>query len=157
MENINAIEDKNVEATTSVQYIVVQIGNEQYGIDIKYIENIVRSQKITRVPKAQSYFRGVINLRGEICPIMSMRIKLALEPDVITDKTRFIIVKVDGASIGVIVDQVKEVVTLEEENIEHVDKTTNSDAITNYINAIGKKDGQLISLLDIVSLVVENN
>ncbi|MDD6333795.1 MAG: chemotaxis protein CheW [Clostridia bacterium] len=157
MENINAIEDKNVEATTSVQYIVVQIGNEQYGIDIKYIENIVRSQKITRVPKAQPYFRGVINLRGEICPIMSMRIKLALEPDVITDKTRFIIVKVDGASIGVIVDQVKEVVTLEEENIEHVDKTTNSDAITNYINAIGKKDGQLISLLDIVSLVVENN
>ena len=157
MENINAIEDKNVEATTSVQYIVVQIGNEQYGIDIKYIENIVRSQKITRVPKAQPYFRGVINLRGEICPIMSMRIKLALEPDVITDKTRFIIVKVDGASIGVIVDQVKEVVTLEEENIEPVDKTTNSDAITNYINAIGKKDGQLISLLDIVSLVVENN
>ena len=157
MENINAIEDQNVEATTSVQYIVVQIGNEQYGIDIKYIENIVRSQKITRVPKAQPYFRGVINLRGEICPIMSMRIKLALEPDVITDKTRFIIVKVDGASIGVIVDQVKEVVTLEEENIEHVDKTTNSDAITNYINAIGKKDGQLISLLDIVSLVVENN
>ena len=157
MENINAIEDKNLEATTSVQYIVVQIGNEQYGIDIKYIENIVRSQKITRVPKAQPYFRGVINLRGEICPIMSMRIKLALEPDVITDKTRFIIVKVDGASIGVIVDQVKEVVTLEEENIEHVDKTTNSDAITNYINAIGKKDGQLISLLDIVSLVVENN
>lgn len=157
MENINAIEDKNVEATTSVQYIVVQIGNEQYGIDIKYIENIVRSQKITRVPKAQPYFRGVINLRGEICPIMSMRIKLALEPDVITDKTRFIIVKVDGASIGVIVDQVKEVVTLEEENIEHVDKTTNSDAITNYINAIGKKDGQLISLLDIVSLVIENN
>lgn len=157
MENINAIEDKNVEATTSVQYIVVQIGNEQYGIDIKYIENIVRSQKITRVPKAQPYFRGVINLRGEICPIMSMRIKLALEPDIITDKTRFIIVKVDGASIGVIVDQVKEVVTLEEENIEHVDKTTNSDAITNYINAIGKKDGQLISLLDIVSLVVENN
>ena len=157
MENINAIEDKNVEATTSVQYIVVQIGNEQYGIDIKYIENIVRSQKITRVPKAQPYFRGVINLRGEICPIMSMRIKLALEPDVITDKTRFIIVKVDGASLGVIVDQVKEVVTLEEENIEHVDKTTNSDAITNYINAIGKKDGQLISLLDIVSLVVENN
>ena len=157
MGNINAIEDKNLEATTSVQYIVVQIGNEQYGIDIKYIENIVRSQKITRVPKAQPYFRGVINLRGEICPIMSMRIKLALEPDVITDKTRFIIVKVDGASIGVIVDQVKEVVTLEEENIEHVDKTTNSDAITNYINAIGKKDGQLISLLDIVSLVVENN
>ena len=152
MENVNAIEDKNSESTTSVQYIVVKIGNEQYGIDIKYIDNIV-----TRVPKTQSYYKGVINLRGEICPIMSMRLKLGLEPDELTDKTRFIIVKVEGASIGVIVDQVKEVVTLEEEDIERISRSTNDDAAANYINAIGKKDGELISLLDIVSLIVENN
>ena len=74
-----------------------------------------------------------------------------------TDKTRFIIVKVEGASIGVIVDQVKEVVTLEEEDIERISRSTNDDAAANYINAIGKKDGELISLLDIVSLIVENN
>ena len=146
MENVNAIEDKNSESTTSVQYIVVKIGNEQYGIDIKYIDNIVRSQNITRVPKTQSYY-----------PIMSMRLKLGLEPDELTDKTRFIIVKVEGASIGVIVDQVKEVVTLEEEDIERISRSTNDDAAANYINAIGKKDGELISLLDIVSLIVENN
>ena len=145
MENVNAIEDKNSESTTSVQYIVVKIGNEQYGIDIKYIDNIVRSQNITRVPKTQSYYKGVINLRGEICPIMSMRLKLGLEPDELTDKTRFIIVKV------------KEVVTLEEEDIERISRSTNDDAAANYINAIGKKDGELISLLDIVSLIVENN
>ena len=72
-------------------------------------------------------------------------------------KTRFIIVKVEGASIGVIVDQVKEVVTLESEEIERVSRSTGDDAATNYINAIGKKDGELISLLDIVSLVVEND
>ena len=101
MENVNAIEDKNSESTTSVQYIVVKIGNEQYGIDIKYIDNIVRSQNITRVPKTQSYYKGVINLRGEICPIMSMRLKLGLEPDELTDKTRFIIVKVEGHRAGV--------------------------------------------------------
>ena len=112
---------------------------------------------ITRVPKTQSYYKGVINLRGEICPIMSMRLKLGLEPDELTDKTRFIIVKVEGASIGVIVDQVKEVVTLEEEDIERISRSTNDDAAANYINAIGKKDGELISLLDIVSLIVENN
>ena len=146
MENVNAIEDKNSESTTSVQYIVVKIGNEQYGIDIKDIDNIVRSQNITRVPKTQSYYKGVINLRGEICPIMSMRLKLGLEPDELTDKTRFIIVKVEGASIGVIVDQVKEVVTLEEEDIERISRSTNDDAAANYINAIGKKDGELISL-----------
>lgn len=109
------------------------------------------------MPKTQSYYKGVINLRGEICPIMSMRLKLGLEPDELTDKTRFIIVKVEGASIGVIVDQVKEVVTLEEEDIERISRSTNDDAAANYINAIGKKDGELISLLDIVSLIVENN
>lgn len=86
-----------------------------------------------------------------------MRLKLGLEPDELTDKTRFIIVKVEGASIGVIVDQVKEVVTLEEEDIERISRSTNDDAAANYINAIGKKDGELISLLDIVSLIVENN
>ena len=88
---------------------------------------------------------------------MSMRLKLGLESDELTDKTRFIIVKVEGASIGVIVDQVKEVVTLEEEDIERISRSTNDDAAANYINAIGKKDGELISLLDIVSLIVENN
>ena len=152
MENVNAIEDKNSESTTSVQYIVVKIGNEQYGIDIKYIDKI-----FCRVNYTNLINYGVFNLSGEICPIMSMRLKLGLEPDELTDKTRFIIVKVEGASIGVIVDQVKEVVTLEEEDIERISRSTNDDAAANYINAIGKKDGELISLLDIVSLIVENN
>ena len=57
----------------SKQYIDVMINNEQYGIDINFIDNIVRMQRITRVPKAQDYFPGVINLRGEIIPVMSLR------------------------------------------------------------------------------------
>ena len=51
------------------QFIVVKIGSEQYGIDISYVDNIVRMQKITRVPKVQPYFKGIINLRGEIVPV----------------------------------------------------------------------------------------
>ena len=53
------------------QYIVVKIGNEQYGIDISYVDNIVRMQKITRVPRVQNFFKGIINLRGEIVPVES--------------------------------------------------------------------------------------
>ena len=60
------------------QYIVITFGNEQYGIDISYVDNIVRMQKITRVPKAQPYFKGVINLRGEVVPVMSLRLKMGL-------------------------------------------------------------------------------
>ena len=57
------------------QYISVKIGEEKFGIDIGYVDNIVRMQKITRVPKAQKYFKGIINLRGDIVPVMSARIK----------------------------------------------------------------------------------
>ena len=128
----------------------------QNGINIKYIDNIVRNQKITRVPKTQTYYKGVINLRGEIIPVMSIRLKLGLEDDEFTDKTRIIIVKIEGATIGVIVDQVREVVTLDDDNTEKITRTSRDDAASGYISSIGKSKGELISLLDIVGLIVEN-
>ena len=76
------------------QYIVVRIGGEKFGIDICYIDNIIRMQKITRVPKVQHYFKGIINLRGEIVPVMSIRKKMGLADDVITDASRIIILKI---------------------------------------------------------------
>ena len=155
MEQVKAITTEQ-EAETAVQYIVVRIGNEQYGINIKYIDNIVRNQKITRVPKTQTYYKGVNNLRGEIIPVMSIRLKLGLEDDEFTDKTRIIIVKIEGATIGVIVDQVREVVTLDDDNTEKITRTSRDDAASGYISSIGKSKGELISLLDIVGLIVEN-
>ena len=155
MEQVKAITTEQ-ETETAVQYIVVRIGNEQYGINIKYIDNIVRNQKITRVPKTQTYYKGVINLRGEIIPVMSIRLKLGLEDDEFTDKTRIIIVKIEGATIGVIVDQVREVVTLDDDNTEKITRTSRDDAASCYISSIGKSKGELISLLDIVGLIVEN-
>ena len=155
MEEVKAISN-NDNSSEAVQYIVVRIGNEQYGIDIQYIDNIVRNQKITRVPKAQPYFKGVINLRGEIIPVMSIRLRLGLEDDEFTDKTRIIIIKIDSSTIGVVVDQVKEVVTLVQDNIEKVTRTASDDAFSNYISGIGKSSDELISLLDIVSLVEES-
>ena len=155
MEQVKAITTEQ-ETETAVQYIVVRIGNEQYGINIKYIDNIVRNQKIPRLLKTQTYYKGVINLRGEIIPVMSIRLKLGLEDDEFTDKTRIIIVKIEGATIGVIVDQVREVVTLDDDNTEKITRTSRDDAASGYISSIGKSKGELISLLDIVGLIVEN-
>ena len=137
------------------QYIVVKIGSEQYGIDISYVDNIVRMQKITRVPKAQSYFKGIINLRGEIVAVMSIRNKMGLEDDVFTNASRIIILKLEEkGSIGIIVDEVKEVMTLSEDEI---DKAVNSpkDGRGNFINGIGKNGDELVSLFEINSIVEE--
>lgn len=136
------------------QFIVVKIGGEQYGIDIGYVDNIVRMQKITRVPKAQSYFPGIINLRGEIVPVMSIRSKMGLEPDVITDVSRIIILKIEQqGSLGIIVDEVKEVVTLGEEEIDKVSNMKAGKEV--FINGIGKHGEELISLFDINAIIDE--
>ena len=131
------------------QYIVIRIGEEQYGIDIKYIDNIVRMQQITRVPQVPAHFKGVINLRGEVIPVMSIRIKMGLAPDVESKDTRIIIIKMDQHEpIGMMVDMVKEVVNLSSAEIERVgfDRGDNGNA---YASGIGKHETGLITLLDL--------
>lgn len=146
---------KEKETYETNQYIVIQIGEEQYGIDIRYIDNIVRMQHITRVPKVQNYLKGVINLRGEVIPVMSIRIKMDLDEDVITRASRIIILKMEQqGNIGIIVDSVKEVVTLDASQIEKVSYDNKAEK-RNFINGIGKYDGGLISLLDLNMVVVE--
>ena len=137
------------------QFIVVKIGSEQYGIDISYVDNIVRMQKITRVPMAQAYFKGIINLRGEIVPVMSIRTKMDLEPDVFTDVTRIIILKLEEHGVlGLIVDEVKEVVTLGPDEIDKVAYDAKNNK-SNFINGVGKHGEELISLFDTNSIIDE--
>ena len=136
------------------QFIVVKIGSEQYGIDISYVDNIVRMQKITRVPKAQSYFKGIINLRGEIVPVMSIRTKMGLEPDEFTDASRIIILKIEQqGALGIIIDEVKEVVNLGEAEIDKVSGMKADKEV--FINGIGKNGDELISLFDINAIIEE--
>ena len=140
---------REIEVQGSVQYIVVKFGEEQFGIDIKYIDNIVRMQRITRVPKVQNFIKGVINLRGEVIPVVSLRIKMELEEDEISKKTRIIIIRLEnGEVIGILVDEVKEVVTLQTSQIEKMAYDSKEDAKTNFISGVGKDKGELISLLD---------
>ena len=137
-----------------IQYIVVKIGGEQYGLNISYVDNIVRMQKITRVPKAPHYYVGVINLRGEIVPVMSVRRKMGLEDDVYTNKSRIIILKLENLGlIGIIVDEVKEVINLGESDIDRNVSNANRRADAN--NGIGKDGDELVSIFEISSIVGE--
>ena len=146
---------ENVSTMDSKQYIVVELGNEQYGIDIQYIDNIVRMQRITRVPKAQHYFKGVINLRGEVIPVMSLRLKFDFDDEEVTGKTRILIIKPDSqASVGIIVDSVKEVLTLGNDMIDKVTRDIN-DERTAYLSGVGKHGDNLISILNIAEIFTE--
>ena len=141
------------------QYIVVNLGLEHFGIDIKYIDNIVRVPSITRVPNVQHYFKGVINLRGEVIPVMDLRLRLELPEIEHTGKTRIIILKTgEGDLVGIIVDQVNQVLTLDSNNVEKVrydDKKQKTDA--SFVNGVGHYEGGLVSILDLDAVVSEKD
>lgn len=154
LNNVQNTEDGKTPVET-IQYIVVRLEQEQYGIDIRFIDNIVRMQSITRVPKVAPYLKGVINLRGEVIPVMSIRMKMGLEQEEITRATRIIILKSEQqGNIGIVVDEVKEVVTLATNQIDKV-AYDSKDGKTNFVTAVGKHGDELISLLDLNSITLE--
>ncbi|MBR6626910.1 MAG: chemotaxis protein CheW [Lachnospiraceae bacterium] len=155
MVNNQIVSSEKSDLLNLTQYIVINMGEEQFGIDIKYIDNIVRMQRVTRVPKVPAYLKGVINLRGEVVPVMSLRLKMGLEEDVITKATRIIILKLEQeGNVGIIVDEVKEVIALPEESIEKL--AHNRNGKVSYINAVGKHGEELISLLDLNTITLED-
>lgn len=151
----NELDGEDKEVVETIQYIVIRLGNEQYGIDIRNIDNIVRMQQITRIPKMPSFLKGVINMRGEVIPVISMRRKMGLEDDVITKSTRIIVLKLEQeGNVGFIVDEVKEVVTLSSREIEKITYNAKEDN-KSLINAVGKHNGDLISLFDLNAISLE--
>lgn len=140
----------------TTQYIVIQIGEEQYGINIAFVDNIVRMQHITRVPKVASHLKGVINLRGIVVPVMSLRLKMGLPADEITKASRIIILKLESVGqIGIIVDEVKEVITLSSDQIEKVVSTDNAPDHVNFVQCVGKCGQELVSILDLNAVAAE--
>lgn len=139
------------------QYVVIRLGSEQYGIDVRFVENIVRMQKITRIPKMPKYLVGIINLRGEVLPVMSIRVKMGLEKDVYEKKTRIIVLKTQNeGNLGVIVDEVREVVALENTQVDGVDDLRLEGKT--FVSGVGKREnGDLISLLDLSVITLEEN
>lgn len=152
----NSISKKVAAEAETKQFISVQIGGERYGIDIGFIDNIVRMQNITRVPHSQPYFKGVINLRGEVVPVLSLRLRMGLEDDEFTNATRIIILRLSEGMVGVIVDRVNEVVNLSEDDVDrNIERSGSGKDV--FINGIGKNSTQLISLLEISAIIDEDS
>ncbi len=135
------------EDTQKEKYLTFSIGNEQYGIEIKYITEIIRIQEITEIPDQPEYIRGVINLRGKIIPTMDVRIRFNKELREYDDRTCIVVVDIMDISVGVIVDRVLEVIRISDESIS-LPPNFNSDFQNRYIKGIGKTENNVVILLD---------
>lgn len=134
------------------KYLTFKLGDEEYGLQILKVQEIIRMQAVTRVPRTPAYLRGVINLRGKVIPVVDLRRKFELQEHIDTDRTCIIVVQVSQGNatvtMGIIIDEVREVLDIAPENIEETPSFgANVDA--EFILGIGKIGVSVKILLDI--------
>jgi len=148
-------DDFDDEDTLKDKFLTFRLKEEDYGIAIKYVTEIIGIQKITLVPEMPSHIKGVINLRGKIIPVIDMRIRFRFEPKAYEERTCIIVVDMGGAAIGLVVDEVLEVLSITEENIE-LTRNFNRSANNQYIYGIGKIEENVKILLDVEKILSED-
>ena len=145
---------KNNVSNIAGKYLTFKLENEIYGIEILKVQEIIGLMPITRVPGMPEYVRGVINLRGKVIPVIDLRLKFEITSIKDTERTCIIVVQISSEDeekreiMGIIVDEVAEVIDLEEENLEATPHFS-ADVNTDFILGIGKKDEKIILLLNV--------
>ena len=146
--------DELDEDTQKDKYLSFRLGNEEYGIEIQHIIEIIVMQEITKVPDMPDFIIGVINLRGNVISVMDIRRRFNLETRDYDERTCIIVVNINNISIGLIVDTVNEVVDIPESQIDPPPKT-HSGIRSNYIQGMGKIGEKVKILLDIEKILYE--
>lgn len=148
----------NIETTATIaktniknqggKFLSFFLKEEEYGIEILKVQEIIKILPITRVPRTPEFVKGVINLRGKIIPVTDLRSKFNMEQREETSETCIIVVQTNGLEIGVIVDKVSEVLDISDAEIEDV-PSFGTDVSTDYLLGIGNTNGRVRLLLDI--------
>ncbi len=134
-----------------LQVVVFTAGGEEYGLEIDQVQEIVRPLPVTRVPGTPEYIEGVVNLRGNVVPVINLHKRLALDRITNSDKSRIIIVSRQDLTAGLIVDSVKDVLNIPAENVELPVLTSKTDV--SHLSGIGKHSGCVIPLLDLDNIL----
>ncbi len=135
-----------------IQVVAFKLRQEEYGFSILNVQEIKGLTDITRVPFAPDFIKGVINLRGSVLPVIDLKKRLGLQQAPYTDSTRIVIVQVEDISVGMIVDAVTEVLTIDAEHIDATKSISDSDN-SRFINGIGKIDDRLIIMLNLDEII----
>lgn len=137
------------------QLVTFSLDAEEFGVDIMKVQEIIRIPPITRVPKAPRHIEGVINLRGNVIPVVNLRVRFGMGPEQETDLSRIVVLQVNGKVFGVRVDGVSEVLWLRSEAIEPPPPVAlGMDA--NFIRGVGKISERLLILLNLEKLMGED-
>jgi purine-binding chemotaxis protein CheW len=141
------------------KYLTFSLAEEEYGIGILKIKEIIGMMPITTVPRTPEFVKGVINLRGKVIPVMDLRMRFGMKEIDYTERTCIVVVEIEGASgtvmIGVVVDSVSEVLNIKGEDVEET-PTFGANLNTDYILGMAKMEGGVKILLDIDQVLSED-
>jgi len=156
MEGTNmssAMQSKQSQAHSAelMQLVSFHVGNEEFGLEILKVQEIIRSQDLTRVPNLPEFVEGVINLRGSVIPVIGLRRCLGLDGRDKDQQTRIVVVEVNGNVLGFVVDSVSEVLRIPSDTVEPPPRIGRVER--EYISGVGKLDSRLLLLLDIDKLM----
>ncbi|SHH84208.1 purine-binding chemotaxis protein CheW [Sporobacter termitidis DSM 10068] len=141
-----------IEDAQKGRFLDFLVGNESFGIEIKYVTEIIGIQSITEMPEMPSYVKGIINLRGRIIPLIDVRLRFGKEPKPYDDRTCVIVVGINGFSYGLIVDSVSEVLTIPDEEISPL-PGINTSTGNKFVKNIGKTANGIVLVVDCEKLL----
>jgi purine-binding chemotaxis protein CheW len=154
MDNVSNIQNDTT-SNELLQLVTFKLENEEFGVDILNIQGINRMVEVTKVPNSPEYVEGIINLRGQVIPIIDLRKRLKMPDKPYSKDTRFIVVEFRDKVVGFIVDSVNKVLRIDRKLTEappHAATGIESD----YITAVGKLEDSLLILLDFEKILPEN-
>ncbi|MGK7344927.1 MAG: chemotaxis protein CheW [Candidatus Nitrospinota bacterium M3_3B_026] len=152
-----ALDDLDDEDTLKDKYLSFHIAGDGYGIEIRHVTEIIGVQKITEVPNTPDYILGIINLRGTVIPVIDVRIRLNAARKEFDDRTCVIVVNMgDDTVVGLLVDEVREVVEIPENMVEPPPKVRKGEA-SRYIQGIGKAEGEVWIILGVRELLFDDD
>ena len=150
----NTTQDQGVSNAELLQLVSFHVGDEEFGLDILRVQEIIRIQPLTRVPNLPDYIDGVINLRGKVIPVIGLRKRLGLDKQTADKRTRIVVVDVHGQILGFVVDSVSEVLRIHTDTVEPTPRLGKVER--DYISGVGKLDSRLLLLLDLERLMNES-
>ena len=145
--------EKSAPISEEIQLVIFKIGDEEFGVNIHQVKEIVRLVPITPIPRAPKFIEGVVNLRGQILAVMDLAKRLELPSRPRSEKTRIIVVEVEDNTVGMIVDEVTEVLRLPLEKIEKTPQIVESEIEQKYIKGVGKLDERLLIIIDLANIL----
>lgn len=134
-----------------LQLVSFHVGDEEFGLDILRVQEIIRIQPLTRVPNLPDYIDGVFNLRGKVIPVIGLRRRLGLDKQSADKQTRIVVVDVHNQTLGFIVDSVSEVLRIHSGTVEPTPRLGKTER--DYISGVGKLDSRLLLMIDLEQLM----